>query len=120
MPTFAELFCRETRTDPARYEREMLARCVHRRARLLVPVIRCFAPDYFAPDDELVRGVGVLTSTRGLKGELQAFDSHPRNRGFCRRRLKVRISAGRVTALVRASFAEADQPAPALDRATAM
>ena len=100
MPTFAELFCERYCVSPDHYARAVFWRCVHRRALVFVPILRLLSPDYFAPDFELIRDAGRLTRASGLHDDLADFYSHPRNVGFVRRRLRLRISIGRLTRLV--------------------
>ena len=100
MPTFAELFCERYGVSPDHYERAVFWRCVQRRALIFVPLVRLFSPDYFAADFELIRDAGRLTKASALHDDLADFYSHPSNVGFARRRLRLRISVGRLTRLV--------------------
>ncbi len=111
MPTFAELFCERYRVAPENFSRAVFWRCLHRRTWLLVPLLRLDS-DYFAPDLDLIRDIGRLTRASGLPEDLADFYSHPRNNGFLHRRLRLRLSVGRVTRLVHQVFAEAKLPAP--------
>ncbi|MDO8542435.1 MAG: hypothetical protein Q7S40_18500 [Opitutaceae bacterium] len=116
MPTFAELFCQQRGVSADRYVQTMFSCALHRRARLFAPLIKVLDSDYFSPDYELIRGVGQLTSSRGLKDELHGFYSHPRNRGFWREQLRMRVSVGRVTRLIRETFPESIPPFATGDR----
>jgi hypothetical protein len=101
MPTFAEVFCQHYQIAPENYERAMFWRCLHRRACLLVPLLRATSSDYFAPDMDLIRAVGRVTHASRLREELADFHSHPFNLSFARRRLRLRVSTTRTTRLVR-------------------
>ena len=111
MPTLKEKFCSHYGVGSDLYADAMFWRCLHRRALLLVPLIRLCARDYFSPDRELVRGVGRLTSAAGLGEELANFYSNPDNQGFVRRRLRLRVSVGRLSRIVYRLFAEESPPA---------
>ena len=100
MVTFAEKFCADVRVTPDRYEAALFWRCLHRRALPFAGLIRWLAPAYFEPDLELIRGVGRLTSADDLDAELDDFYSHRGNHGFARRRLRIRLSIGRLSKLV--------------------
>lgn len=102
MRTLAEIFCERYHVAPEEFSSEMLKRCFYPQARLLAPVIGRMSREYFAPDRELVRGIGLLQSATGLHDELVDHYGHPRNRGFCRRQLRVRISVRRVSHWVHA------------------
>lgn len=105
MPTFAELFCERHRVRPDDFVHVVFRRCLHRRTWVCVPLLRLLRRDYFAADYELIRDVGRLTHARGLGNDLADYYSHPGNIGFLRRRLKLRLSIGRVTRLVHSVLA---------------
>lgn len=96
MATFAEQFCERRGVPPDRYVDAMFWRCLHRRAWPVAPVLRWLAPDFFAPDLELVRGLGRMSSAAALNEEIADFYAHPHNRGFAKRRLRLRLSVRRV------------------------
>lgn len=98
--SFAESFCQRYRVAPERYAGAMFWRCLHRRALVFVPLLRQAVPDYFAADYDLIRSVGRLKKPGELPGEIADFRSHPSNRDFLRRTLKLRVSARRVARLV--------------------
>ena len=101
VPNFSELFCQRYDVSPERYVDAMFWRCLHRRVWPLVPLFRLSAQDYFAADYDLIRAVGQLTTADDLPADLAEFQFHPGNQGFARRQLRLRVSAGRVTRLVR-------------------
>jgi hypothetical protein len=96
MRTFAELFCERYHVAPANFSRAMFWRCLHRRGLPLAPFIFIVNRKYFAADYELIASVGRLTSGARLNDELDDFRSHPRNRGFVRNRLRIRVSGARL------------------------
>jgi hypothetical protein len=101
MKTFAELFCAHYGIEPEHYLRTVFRVTLHRRALLLAPVLGLFAPDHFARDLSFIRCVGELQRPADLLDEIRYFYWHPWNRGFLRRRLRLRVSAARMTKLVR-------------------
>jgi hypothetical protein len=98
--TFGELFCERYHVPPENYVREMLRRTLYRRARMIAPAIRFFPPNFFDADLDFVRGVGLIRRAKDLGGEVTEFHLHPRNRGFLRRGLKLRVSCQRVSRVV--------------------
>jgi hypothetical protein len=54
---------------------------------------------FFAADHRFVAGVGKLTRWRDFASEVQEFQRDPQNRLFWRRRLRVRVSVGRMRVL---------------------
>jgi len=75
----------------------MFWRCLHRRGLPLAPFILLVNRQYFAADYELITSVGRLTNGARLNDELDDFRSHSRNRGFVRRRLRIRVSGARLS-----------------------
>ena len=100
MRTFAEQFCERYQVSPENFVSAMFWHCLYRRAWIFVPVFRLFSRSYFTPDYELIRAIGRLRSTSEFGDELIHFYTRPGGNGFVRRRLKVRLSARRVSHLV--------------------
>ena len=98
--TFAELFCERYRLPPGSYFPEMLRRTFYPRARMVAPIMRFFFPGFFDADRDFVRGVGLMRRAEDLGGEVTEFHLHPRNRGFLRRTLKLRVSCQRMSHVV--------------------
>ncbi len=67
------------------------------RAWMLTPFLKLVSPDYFMADYDLICDVGRLTRATGLAEDLADYHSHPYNRSFARRRLRLRVSVRRVT-----------------------
>ena len=80
--------------------REMLRRTFYPRALVIAPVIRLLSPGFFDADRDFVRGVGLIRRVGDLGDEVTEFHLHPRNRGFLRRALKIRVSCQRVSRVV--------------------
>jgi hypothetical protein len=98
--TLAEKFCAHHRLEPERFVDSMFWRCLHRRAWLLVPLLRAFDPEYFQADYDLLHSVGKLTSAEQLEEELQDYYSHSGNYGYLRRGLRLRVSVRRLAKIV--------------------
>ena len=96
--TFRDVFCRRFAVPAERYELEMLQRSLARRARLIGPLIRIFAPHFFSLDQLFVQSIGRAQTAEDLKSELKAFRDHPDNRLWSRRVLKLRLSVWRIWA----------------------
>jgi hypothetical protein len=111
MRTFAELLCEHYGIEPEHYLRTVFRVTLHRRALLLAPVLGLFAPDHFACDLSFIRRVGELQRPADLMDEIRYFYWHPWNRGFLRRTLRLRVSAARMTRLVRVILPE-EAPGP--------
>lgn len=97
MATFAENYCSCYGVTADGYVQSMFRRCLHRRAWMLTPFLMLVSPDYFMADYDLICDVGRLTRATGLAEDLADYHSHPYNRSFARRRLRLRVSVRRVT-----------------------
>ena len=96
MRTFAELFCEQHHVAPSNFVRAIFWRCLHRRALPFAPFVVLLHSRYFIVDYDLVSNVGALTCMSYLDEEIDDFHADTRNRGFVRRRLKIRISGRRL------------------------
>lgn len=87
-----------------RFESEVVWHSLHWPAKL-VWWWRWFDGDFFAPDFELVRAVGAMSS-RGDYWDLAAgFRHHPGNRGVWRRTFNLRLSPSHLHRIVEREFA---------------
>lgn len=111
-PTFREMYCARHGVDAAEFERRLFLDGLYPHARLILWLLHLAGPDYFAPDHEFIQAVGQLRSRRLLHGEISEFHSHPRNRGFCRIVLRLRVSTTRVRRLVDADWQGQDSHSP--------
>jgi hypothetical protein len=104
---FAETFCRHFNVPPDRFEKELLRKALYPHARYF----RRLLPDYMrAADRSFVAGIGRLRRRRDLALEVAEFQRDPRNQGFSRNRLRLRISARRMQHLVEAVWGETPPP----------
>ena len=103
MTTFCERFCSQFGVRPDRYERAVFRRSLYPMARVLRPLL-ALNRRYFDADRELIEGVGRITELAQFGNEAANFGLNPLNRSFVRRKLKLRVSVGRLRRLVRAAF----------------
>ena len=96
MKTFRELYCERRRLDPSQFEEEVLHRSLYPHARLVSWPLRCLNRNYFGADRDFIRGVGGLTCRLDFRSEMSEYFYHPGNRGFLRRVLRLRVSAGQL------------------------
>ena len=104
-PTFAEIFCAQRCIPPAEYTQRLFRAALYPHARLVAPLLRAVHRRHFVADYEFVEDVGHLTCVADFSLAMGSYIEHPDNRGFLRRRLRLRVSARRMLHLVRAAFA---------------
>ncbi|HTZ21581.1 MAG TPA: hypothetical protein VMC06_11935 [Opitutaceae bacterium] len=95
---------------PNQYENTVLRLCLYRKALVLRPLLQCYNRNYFAPDRDFIRRVGKIRRREELTRELDEFYYHPKNRGWLRRRLNLRISCRKLVALAREVMPELRAP----------
>ncbi|MDR1284456.1 MAG: hypothetical protein LBK99_27135 [Opitutaceae bacterium] len=99
--TFAELYCEQRGIPAEKFEPVIFRRALYPHARCLHRLISILAPDYFAADHDIVRATGRLRRVRDFAVETAEFTCHPANTGSLRRTFRVRLSTGRLRALLR-------------------
>lgn len=102
MKTFRELYCERRGLDPSQFGKEVLRRSLYPHARLVGWLLCCLDRNYFAADRDFIGGAGGLSCRRDFRSEMSEYFYHPGNRGFLRRVLRLRVSAG----LLRRCFEE--------------
>lgn len=95
---FRELYCERNGIAAQHFERLLLRRGLHLRARLVYWLLARFA-NYREADLDFVRSVGSSTTQSGFDNAAFYFHSHPHNRWFLRRVLRLRVSSRRVKAV---------------------
>jgi hypothetical protein len=78
----------------------------------LVPVVGLVWRDYFSVDRELIRACGSVRSMGQLNEELAEYVVDHRNRGWLRRRARVRVSTQRLRRLARSHLAPQSATSP--------
>ena len=104
--SFEESFCAKTGCSPDAFERMVLWRGIHRRALPIAWVLWISNRGYFDLELQSIRSIGMATSWRELRSELDWYRSECRKRGRPRRYLAVRLSSGRLTRLFKTTFTE--------------
>jgi hypothetical protein len=104
-PTFAEIYGERTGLAPAELNRVLFNRTLYPAARLIAGLVRWLNPRHFIADNEFCEDVGNLRSLEDFSLALGSYIEHPANRGFLRRRLRIRVSARRMLQIVRTVFA---------------
>jgi hypothetical protein len=100
METFAQKFCRMESCRPDEFSSRMFWSCLYRQAIPLAPVLaRLRHGEYFHIDRDLIKQVGAAVTLDEIRRETQEFAMDSRNRGWLRRRARLRVSAGRLLAL---------------------
>jgi hypothetical protein len=105
LATFAEKFCARHNLVPEKYEEVAFKRALYPVARILRPLLMLKA-DYLTADREFIQGVGRLTRLGSFQSNVDDYLYHPRNRGFLRRGLKLRVSVSRLSRMVQDAFRE--------------
>ncbi|HVZ64932.1 MAG TPA: hypothetical protein VG936_10200 [Lacunisphaera sp.] len=106
-PTFSELYCARERIAPSDAPERLFRAGLYPHARLFVRLIRLLRRRHFLADHEFIEDVGYLRSLEDFSLALGCYIEHPDNRGFLRRRLRLRVSARRVLRIVRSVFTPA-------------
>jgi hypothetical protein len=119
--TFRELYCDARRCRREEFVAHVFWRCLERPAVPLALFVGLLRPGYFAADRELILAAGRARTLREINEELADFARDPRNRGFGRGLLRLRVSADRLRRLARAQLPTAwpAGPGPLPDRAGA-
>lgn len=110
-PTFAERYCRARGLLPSEYHRALLQEALYPHARPLAGLLRLLDRRHFVADYEFVEDVGHIRSVADFALPMGSYVEHPDNRGFLRRRLRLRTSTRHMLTLVRAAFAQPGVPA---------
>jgi hypothetical protein len=98
---FAALFCQKRDLAPDRFVEEVLAQTLYPHAHILYVLLVWLHRDYGAVDLEFINGVGRLSLLQDFRVEAEEFAHHPRNFGFLRQRLRIRVSARRLRQLLK-------------------
>jgi hypothetical protein len=98
---FIELYCQKRDISPDRFLEEVLAQALYPHAHILYVLLIWLHRDYGAADFEFINGVGRLSRLQDFWVEAEEFAHHPRNFGFLRQRLRLRVSARRLRRLMK-------------------
>jgi hypothetical protein len=103
---FAVLFCQKHHLAPDRFVEAVLAETLYPHAHFLFVLFVWLRPDYGAADLDFIDGVGRLSSLSDFWNEAEYYAHHPRNFGFLRQRLRIRVSAWRMRRLMKKTLLE--------------
>jgi hypothetical protein len=95
MKTFRELYCERRGIAADRFEHDLVGRSLHPQARPIYWLLG-LNREYTSPDYDFVRGVGDIRRWREFRNEAAEYHYHPRNRGFLRTVLRLRVSVQRL------------------------
>ncbi len=98
---FQELYCEQHSLTPEQYSRHLRSRALYPHARIFVPILTLFDSDYLAADNDFVDDVAQLKRYNDFFSASFQYIHHPVNRGFLRRRCRLRVSTERMRRIVR-------------------
>lgn len=101
---FQQLYCDQHQLSPEQFSKHLRNRALYPHARILTPVLTLFNSDYLAADNDFVEDVAQLCRYNDFFGSSFQYIHHPVNRGFLRRRCRLRISTERMRQIVRKTF----------------
>ena len=115
--TFREAFCKYYECAPEEFVVRATRKALHRRARLLKPLILFFNPEHFKPDFEFLERLGAARNWQQVHAAIGAFESNNRlSGGLARNRFKLRASGRRASALITRVLEEALETTPSATR----
>ena len=97
--TFKQHLCLRLSIPESEYERTVLRLTLYPQARYLWPLLRYLGHDR-KPDLDFIEGVARITQLKELAGEVSDYQLDPRNEGFLRTTLSLRISVRNMVSLV--------------------
>lgn len=103
--TLKELLCAWCGWPEPAFEHRVFWTCLPWHARLLAPVMGLVWRDFFLVDHELIGSSGAVRSMGQLNEELADYVIDHRNRGWWRRRARVRVSTQLLRRLARSHLA---------------
>ncbi len=106
--TFRDLFCRATDCSPEAFEKELMQRCLFRRARLLYPWIEHLNGDFFFHERRLVEQIAAQESYEGIRYDIDFYQHKFVSTCARRSALRIRLSGQRLLQLVRTIMSNRD------------
>jgi hypothetical protein len=97
--SFAERYCTMRGIANWEFLESVLVESLYPQARILRPLLR-LKPGYFRADREFISRAGRIMRMSEFDTEAAAYARDPDNRGFLRRALRLRVSAGRLSGIV--------------------
>jgi len=99
--TFLELYCSQHQIEPEDFPKAVFRHALHLHARPFVTLTTLLKRFHFAADYDFINNIGQLTRYRDFDLYMQGFSRHPRNCGFLRRGLRLRLSSRRLRAIIK-------------------
>lgn len=108
-PKFKDLFCQRYQCPLSEYGTRALEHCLYWQAKVAAPWIRRWFPGWWLEDQRLIDDVGAATDARAVGTEIRAFQRELREeRRTWHRRLRFRVSGGKLMALAYELFGESN------------
>lgn len=99
--SFREHYCLQRSCKPERFEREILRRCLFRRAHLLYPWIEWFNGDFFFHERKLIERIGHERNYEDIRHDIDFYQHKFVSTSARRGALRFRISGQRLLGIVR-------------------
>jgi hypothetical protein len=99
--SFAALYCQKHNLAPARFVEDVLAQALYPHAHVPFMLLTWLRPAYGVADLDFITGVGKLSRLHDFWAEADYYAHHPRNLGFLRQGLRLRVSARRLRTLMK-------------------
>ncbi|MCC5806688.1 MAG: hypothetical protein JJU00_10215 [Opitutales bacterium] len=99
--SFRDHFCRELSCPPEAFEREVMRRCLFRRARLLYPWIELFNGDFFFHERKLIERIANERNLNDIRHDIDFYQHKFVSMSARRGAFRIRISGQRLIRIVR-------------------
>jgi len=103
---FADTFCQKCQCPRADFAETVFWRCLPPGRKFLVRLIWWCNPELFQGDLYLINEAGNATTVDEVRRIIHFFEKQPATRSFIRRRLKARLSKGKLQSLASAMLGE--------------
>src|SRR5207247_622760 len=101
MKSLQEAYCTATGCPAAKFRARIFRRCLSSVTWLMTPLLGGINSDYFSADRDLIAQIGRAGNMERVREEVRDYFHDPRNRGWLRGRLKLRLSTSRLRAVAR-------------------
>lgn len=98
---FKDLFCHELSCPPEKFEREVMRRCLFRRARLLYPWIELLSGDFFFHERKLIERIANERNFNDIRHDIDFYQHKFVSMSARRGAFRIRISGQRLIRIVR-------------------
>ncbi len=99
--SFKDLYCRELGCPPEKFEREVMRRCLFRRARFLFPWIELFSGDFFFHERKLIERIANERNFNDIRHDIDFYQHKFVSMSARRGAFRIRISGQRLLRIVR-------------------